>query len=174
MADMGPILAGSSATCTLPGVGAKEKALLPAINALGVNVSWPSAPHRGSNEIPNPIALPQALWHHRVSSACWGGGGQAWPLASGQQGRAGWRPKLIRVACTWPGHRERRGTPGGKRGLSPCGGVRAGLLSSWAADANGPRQFYGPKCFVISACSDVFEKSFQSPHCWWNRKEGNN
>lgn len=63
---------------------------------------------------------------------------------------------------------------GGKRGLSLCRGARAGLLSGWAADANGPRQFYGPKHFMISVCSDVFEKSFQSLHHWWNRKEGNN
>lgn len=79
MADVGLILAGSSAP---PGSGGSGEGPSPCRQSL-----WSTSPHRGSNKIPNSIALPQALLcHRRVSSACRGGGGQAWPLVSGQQG----------------------------------------------------------------------------------------
>jgi len=100
------------------------------------------SPHRGSHQVPKPIALPHTLCYHRVPS---GSGGLCLARAQGEKGDAGRR-----------------------KGLVPARG------SSRAAAVNGPRQPDGPEHFMISACRDVFEKSFQSLQHWWNRKEGNN
>lgn len=85
------MLASSSTICTLLRAGDQQKRLLPTMNPLGVNVScWPRAPQRGSNETPNPIALPQALHHHRVSGTCWKVEAKPGPQCQGsREGQAG-------------------------------------------------------------------------------------
>lgn len=130
---VGLMLASSSTICALLGVRDQEKGPPPTMNPFGVNVSSrPRAPHRGSDEIPNPVALPQALHHHRVSSTCW-----RWRPSPAISVRAAGKGRLeteMNLGGLRSARSQRRGMRGSKRGLSPCGGGEgrggSGLLGS--------------------------------------------
>lgn len=123
----------SSSACTLLGARDQEKDVLPAMDPFGVSVARPTAPHRASNEIPNPVAPPQALGHFRVSSGDWRPSLAMSPEAAAK----GRQDTDMNLGGLCLARSQRRGTRGSERGLSPC---RVCALLGRAAGANGAPQ----------------------------------